>query len=415
MNQSESIRVTPMAWVVFLTGCAYYLFQYILRITPGVLSAEIQDTFSWQAAAIGAVSAAYFYAYTPMQLPVGVLMDQYGPRRLFILGTSLLTACVFLMALTDELGEAQLLHYLIGFGSSFAYIGTTKLAAEWFPEKHFATLVGLIFSFGMIGSAFGSNALVALSDQFGVNNVLLMLGAVGVAIALLVVFFVKDSPNKQQTAPPAKISTDKVAATLGQILKKPRVWLAGGINFIVTVPTGVIAGFAGVTILTKLHGLELEDAAFVNGALFIGAMFGSPGVAAIAASTGQRKTAMAIAIVVSGLCLAALIFMPSLPYFFLIALFAIIGFGTGTIALTIAIAKEACDNSMAGMVVAVVNMAGMMAPMLLQPLIAESMDGTPAELREALTFIPTLYIVALMLTIYGQTDAAAETGQDQSR
>ena len=414
MSRPEEPRITPMAWIVFLTGCVYYLYQYILRITPGVLSSELLEAYSWQATAVGAVSAAYFYAYTPMQVPVGVLMDQHGPRRLFILGTSLLAASISLMYFSYDLVEVRLLHFLIGFGSSFAYIGTSKLAAEWFPSKYFATLVGVISTFGMLGSAFGSNALVALSTRFDVDTVNLVLAVVGVLIVVLVLIFVKDSPSaRKRITASGKVSTDEVVKTLGRIVKKPRTWLASALNFIVTVPTAVIAGFAGITILMKLHGLSLEEAAFVNSMIFIGAIVGAPGVAALATAIGRRKAVLTTAIVVAGLCLSLLILLPSLPYKLLIVLFLLVGFtSSGCIALTIAIGKEAFDNSMAGMVVAVINMAGMTAPMVLQPLISGAMDGTPEVLREALAFIPGLFLVAYFLAVYGKTDvvpASADT------
>jgi MFS family permease len=395
-----------MAWVVFLTGCAYYLYQYILRIAPGVLTPDLQQSTGWAAATIGAISAAYFYAYTPMQVPVGVLTDQYGPRKLFLIGTSVLAFCVLGQYFATESADAEILHFLIGFGSSFAYIGTTKLVAEWFPARHFATLIGVISAFGMAGSAFGSNALVALSGRFGVDNAILVLGLIGVLIAVLVFLFVRDTPKGTAKADPDEgLSREEVAPTLGRIVKEPHTWLAGTINFAVGVPTGVIAGFAGVTILMKMHELNLEDATFVNSMIFVGAIFGAPGLAAIAAAMGRRRAVMVAALAASGLCLCALIFVPKLPYGMLIGLFLIIGFGTGCSALTIAMAKEWFDNSIAGMVVAVVNMIGMTAPMLLQPYIAGPMDGSADTLREALMLLPALYGIALFLAIYGKTDS----------
>ena len=70
-----------IGWLICTLGAIFYSYEYLLRITPSVMEGALRHHFSLSATGFGLLSASYYYAYVPMQLPVGLLMDRYGPRR----------------------------------------------------------------------------------------------------------------------------------------------------------------------------------------------------------------------------------------------------------------------------------------------------------------------------------------------
>ncbi len=74
-------------WIIWGLACAFYFYEYFIRIAPSVMVEDLFHSFNIGAGVFGIISAAYLYAYAPMQLPVGVLMDRYGARKLLTIAT----------------------------------------------------------------------------------------------------------------------------------------------------------------------------------------------------------------------------------------------------------------------------------------------------------------------------------------
>ena len=78
---SSLARLIP--WIMCSIGALFYIYEYLLRVAPSVMTDDLMASFHIGAAALGNMVACYYYIYVPMQLVVGVLMDRFGPRRLF--------------------------------------------------------------------------------------------------------------------------------------------------------------------------------------------------------------------------------------------------------------------------------------------------------------------------------------------
>src|SRR5215470_1538925 len=79
-TRQRPFKVLPL--LGWLTGALFFLYAWVLRVSPSVMVEELMRDFSVGAAVLGSLSAAYFYGYAGMQIPVGVLLDRFGPRRL---------------------------------------------------------------------------------------------------------------------------------------------------------------------------------------------------------------------------------------------------------------------------------------------------------------------------------------------
>src|ERR1700722_8240175 len=170
MNNAVNVIRTPakltvLPWLVCGLGALFYCYEYLLRIAPSVMTADLMQAYHINATALGNLVAFYYYAYTPMQLPVGVLMDRYGPRRLLTFACLACALGSYLFAHAFHIEFAQFGRFMVGFGSAFAFVGVLKLATIWLPPRRFAMVSGLTTSLGMIGGMVGDIYLTSLVNQ----------------------------------------------------------------------------------------------------------------------------------------------------------------------------------------------------------------------------------------------------------
>jgi MFS family permease len=93
---------------------------------------ELMRDFAVGAAALGHLSAAYFYGYAGMQIPVGVLLDRFGPRRLMTLAALVCAGGCVLFATSSSLAVATAGRFLIGASAAFSLVGSMAVAGQWF-------------------------------------------------------------------------------------------------------------------------------------------------------------------------------------------------------------------------------------------------------------------------------------------
>jgi MFS family permease len=165
----QSIAATPplsLAWTIWGFGATLYLMGFFQRVAPAVMTAELMQEFNLNATALGNLSAFYFYSYVSMQIPTGILADLWGPRRLLTTGAFVAAVGGLLFAMAPTIFWAYLGRFLIGGAVAVAFVGSLKLAGEWFPARYFALVSGAALFFGIVGAVFAGAPLRILVVAF---------------------------------------------------------------------------------------------------------------------------------------------------------------------------------------------------------------------------------------------------------
>lgn len=161
-----SRRTTALVVVI-----AAYVLSFFHRFAPAGIATELAAAFHTSAASLGTLAATYFYVYTLMQLPTGILADTVGPRRIIVAGGFVAAAGSLLFALAPSLEVALAGRTLTGLGVSVTFIAMLKLFALWYDERRFASLVGLGMFVGNLGSVLAGTPLTALAQLTGWRGV----------------------------------------------------------------------------------------------------------------------------------------------------------------------------------------------------------------------------------------------------
>ena len=175
MQENNNISKKQMIYgiIICFVGALFYCYEFVLRIIPGALQTELSAAFGHiSATTFGQISALYYFAYSPMQMPVGMLMDRFGPRRLLTFACMCCTLGSWMFTLTSSMFLVASGRFLVGFGSSFAFVGVLSLALHWLPRRYFSLVAGLITTLGMLGLVYGEVKIAEWSERIGWEQVL---------------------------------------------------------------------------------------------------------------------------------------------------------------------------------------------------------------------------------------------------
>jgi MFS family permease len=366
-------RLALFGWA---TGALFFFYAWIMRVAPSVMIDELMRDFAVGAAAIGNLSAFYFYGYAGMQIPVGLLMDRFGPRRLLALSTLGCAAGCVLFALATELWALSFGRFLIGATAAFSLVGAMTVAGQWFPPARFALLSGLAMMLGMAGGVFGQAPLRLLVERLDWQGASLTLAVGGVVLALAAIATVRDRSH-------GSANLRQVMAGLAQVGRNRQTWLIAIAGLGTTGPLLGFAGLWGVPYLAASHGLDRATAAGVTSTLFIGWGLGAPIFGWLSDRIGLRRPPFAGGIALCAVAVVALVHLPGLPVWAVVALCFVCGFGGSAQIVGFAAVRELNAAAVSGTAIGLVNCAVTGGGALYQPLLGWLLDLNWAGQMEA--------------------------------
>lgn len=399
MHSENRNNYAIIGWLICGLGAVFYSYEYLLRIAPSVMEPALRDHFNLSATGFGLVSSIYYLAYVPMQLPVGVLLDRYGPQRLLTFACMICVLGTFLFTATSIVWVAALGRFLMGFGSAFAFVGVLKLATLWLPENRLAMISGMTSALGPIGAMLGDNFLDMFVEKLGWIKTLNITAIFGIGLAVVLWMGIKDrkGPHRQHGTVP---SFKKGMVDLGIILRNKQIWVNGMYGCLVYLPTTVFAELWGIPYLRHAHGLSTEAAGLANSLLFLGFIIGAPLMGYISDRLARRKFPMLIGASGAALVMMMILYLPGLTESNIQGLMFLLGMLYSAQAIVFAVGREISPGEAAGTAMATTNMIVMLGAMLLQPLVGHLLDfslsahmGDAAATGAALDNLQKLYTV----------------------
>jgi MFS family permease len=383
MNNSLNENTPSMTAALFVWGfgAVFYLLGFFHRVAPAVITGELMREFQINAAALGNLSAFYFYSYVAMQIPTGILADRWGPRRLLTLGALVAAMGAVMFALAPGIAWAAAGRLLIGGSVAVAFVCLLKLAASWFPPRRFAMVSGLALFCGIIGAVFAGTPLRILVDHFGWRNVMLFSAAFTIIIGICIWLFVRDSPHEKgflDFTPSAPAHAAKNGS--GLIADIFHVFTYRNIVLLFLIPGGIVgcvltfSGLWGVPYLTTLHGLSPSSAATLSSALLVAWALGGPFFGWLSDRLQNHKSLYLVGCGISVAGWTTIVLVRDISLMTLIPVLLITGFTSGCMIISFAFVKESVPVHLAGTVSGVVNMGVMMGPMVLQPVVGWVLD-----------------------------------------
>jgi len=400
---TEPRAAAHLAWAL---GAAGFFFAWFHRVTPSVMVDHLMADFAVGGTVLGTLSALYFWAYAGLQIPIGVFVDRWGPRRPF--GAALLVAAIGagLFAMAGGIELAYLGRLLIGGGAAFAWVALLKITATHFPQEKVAMLSGAGMFIGLCGGLGGQIAAGALVDTIGWRATMWGTAAAGTALALLVWTIMRDPAG--DTDGHARMGD--LLADLGAALVRPAVWLVSLGGAVGAAPLFIFGALWGVPYLMQVEDASRPEAATATSMMLFGWGVGAFLVGWISDRIGRRRLPLIIGMATAALLIVVVLYVPGLPLPVIGVLLFICGACSGTVVLTYIIAGELVAGRAQGGAFGFANMLIILSGAVFQPvagwLLDRQWDGAmvggarlykPDVYGDAFLLLPAAFLLAMVL------------------
>ncbi|MFT4059244.1 MAG: MFS transporter [Legionella sp.] len=347
----------------------------------------------------GLLSSSFYYVYTSMQIPVGLLFDRFNIRTLLSLNALLCALGCFLFASGQSLTALFCGRLIIGAGSAFAFVGMSRILRQHFPIRQYAFMIGLSETLGFTVTVTCMIGMGSLISHISWRYFLTIAGIVGLIIACLCRIFIPSSK-------PINNDPQNYKQQFLVILKNKLIWINGvfvGLEFSVIT---VFAAMWAVPFTQHKLDCDIQMASILTSLILFGTGLSCPLYGWLSIHLSRRKPLIHIScLTTAGLMLLAL-FIPIHNAFILGFLYFMIGLCCGAYMLAFTIANELAPPESLSACTGFTNTLGMLSAPLLQPVVGYLLDylsGKPGHYslgnyQLALLIIPAALVLASILS-----------------
>jgi MFS family permease len=370
-------------WVVFATVLFTYFLIVSQRTAPGLISDQLMKEFNITASTIGLLTGIQFLAYAGLQIPIGILSDRFGPKFFLIGGTLLNGMGTLIYSVAPNETVLLFARFLVGMGDATIWINLVLILSQWFKVNEFVGLLGWAGMTGSFGSIMATVPFTKWIAMFGWRAPFFTAGILLVLTGILLYIVLIQKPNKwnkihssTKSVSIQKAQThEKTLVILRRLFTSRQAWATFFCHFgIVGTYVGFIGSWA-VPYGMSVYGMTRSGASELIMIGLFGAIIGAPLTSWISSRLGTIKQPYIIVQIIIFLSWGAfLLFSGKPPFFMLIILFLIIGYGNGASTLTFAVVRQSFDIKEVGVVSGFANTGGFLSAVLLPSIFGKVLD-----------------------------------------
>ncbi|WP_211241459.1 MFS transporter [Pseudonocardia spinosispora] len=349
-------------WLVWSVGVLAYLVAVLQRSSFGVAGLAAMDRFHASPAMLSTFVVLQLLVYTCMQVPVGMLLDRFGPRTLILVGAVTMAAGQLLLAFAVGLPFAVLARVLVGLGDALTFISVLRVVSAWFSPRRAPLMTQLTALLGQLGQVLSAIPLAALLNNSGWTTAFASAGGLGVLVTVLVLVVVRDRPSGAH-APSAPPSLAQVSRGLKDAWRTPGtqlgLWSHMGTQFSGTV----FALLWGVPFLVAGQGLSPGQASALLTVFVLVGIVAGPLVGELTARYPMRRSWLVLSIIAANaLVWTVVLALPQpVPHWLLVVLVAVIAVGAPGSVIGFDYARTFNPGDRQGTAVGIVNVGGFSA------------------------------------------------------
>lgn len=397
------------AMLVWGIGVAVYFVAVIFRTSLGVAGLDAADRFHVNASALSTFSILQLLVYAGMQIPVGLMVDRLGTKRVLTIGVVLFTLGQLGFAFSPSYGMALASRALLGCGDALTFISVLRLGTRWFPARRgpmVAQLAGLV---GMAGNLVSTLVIARLLHSVGWTAAFAGSALCGVVVLVLMTLFLKDHPEGHEPEPASHTGAAFVRKQIAMSWREPGTRLGLWVHFTTQFPAMVFLLLWGLPFLVEAQGLTRGTAGalltlVVLSNMVVGLVYGQ-----IVARHHAARTPLAIGTVAATAAMWALtIHYPGdhAPMWLLITLCVVLGACGPASMIGFDFARPANPPERQGTASGIVNMGGFVASMTTLLAIGVLLDATGDNYRIAFSAVFVLEAIGLSQILRLRTRAA---------
>ena len=365
------------SWLVWGVGAIAYMVAILHRSSLGVAGPAAAERFDVQATLLATLGAVQVGVYAAMQIPVGVLLDRYGPRLLIASGAAVMTGGQVMVAVAEELPLAIAGRILLGIGDAATFISVIRLQSGWFRGPIVAQMSQWTAMCGQFGQLLSIVPFAWLLYQVGWTLSFGSLAVVGAVALVLVLLFVFDGPKGGAPATGSIDVPEGWWPRLRSAVRQPGTKLGFWTHFSLLGSTNVFLLLWGYPMLVEALGYERQEAAALMAIVVLTGMVVGPIIGIATARFPLRRSTLVLGIVglIAVTWTTVLLWPGHPPDWLVIALVVVLGIAGPGSTVGFDFARTFNPLRVLGSANGVVNVGGFLASFALMPVIGVILDA----------------------------------------
>ncbi|WP_433227388.1 MFS transporter [Actinomadura formosensis] len=410
----ENQKAAPIAWTLWGLGVLAYAVAVLHRTSFGVVGLDAVRRFDASAGVLASFTVLQLLVYAGLQIPVGLLLDRVGPRRMVAGGALLMAAGQALMAVSTGIGTAVVARVMVGAGDAMTFISVLGIVATWFPGRHVPIVTQLTGQLGQFGQVLSAIPFVALLHGPGWGTAFGSAAALGLLMAVLAIAFLRDGPGR------AGVPTlRETGANLVRAWRHPGTRLGFWSHFVTQFPANTFALMWGYPYLVSGQGMRPAAASTLLTLFVLFTVVSGPFIGRLVARHPLRRSWLVLGIVALSVAAwaAVLAWPPPTPAWLLVLLVLCIAPGGPGSLIGFDYARTFNPPGRQGTATGIVNVGGFIATLVTILLIgvvldALSPDGefTPGAFRAAWTVQTGIWAIGIAGVLRTRALARRHTG-----
>ena len=388
-----------LPWFFWGAAAVFYCYQFLLRVSPTVITKELSEYLSVEACALGVLISSYYYGYSALQIPGGLIIDRFGPRRPLTIACLFCALGGYIFSFSGTIEWMWVGRFMIGVGSAFGFLSCIKLASMWFPPEKLGIFVGLTLVLGTIGGVGGGWPLAKAVELYGWKETSFGLSVFSALWAIFIFLVVRDKKtivNDNTKNSRVNEVTFSVWSSLSCVLSNSKTWVIGLYGGLMYVPLAGFADLWGTPFIVSVYNVDKTDAASAALTFYIGIGFGAPFSAIISDFLNSNLKPMRYGALGVFLFFMILFFIP-IPFWATYILLFSAGFFSSMQFMAFVTVNSINPKQYSATATGVHNMLCMSSGVICQPLIGFVLERVTVPVAGEVSYTSMDYKKALMV------------------
>lgn len=354
----------------FILAASFLAYEMGVQVSPGAMATHILAELPLGVVTFGWVMSAYYYSYSAMMIPVGLMYDRYSAKRLMVAAVALCVLGGVLFATAHVAWVFAFARFFTGLGSAFAFIGVLVVAARCFPNHYYPLLVGITQLLAALGAIAGETPIAWATTSWGWRGAMWIIAATGLILMLALLFGLRGPCLPQSVAQKIDSSSKLVSHSLRQslaiILSKAQSYWLALYCFCVWAPVTFFASLWGIPYLMTRYAFTAAHASYAVDGMWLGIAVGAP-VLGWAVRWLKHRWLLLIAAGISCVASLAVLYLSGLDYAWVCVLCFLAGIGSAANILCFDLVQKNNPATEHAAAVGINNIAVVITGVVMQP------------------------------------------------
>lgn len=350
-GKNGGFKEVILPWVICFAASLFFFYEFIQGNMFASIADNIMQDFHIQADKMTYLSSIYYVSNVIFLFLAGFLLDRFSNKKIIMIAMLLCVLSTFILAQAQSFYLALFCRFLTGIGSAFCFLGPIRIASRWFPPKRMAMVTGAIVTMAMTGGMLAQYPLTQLVLHVGWRHAVVCVGWLGVAMLVLMAFWIKDKSEQGVIVPRSRLS---VFARAKKAYLNPQTLCAALYASLMNMAVAVFGAMMGSLYLMQRLNVSKSDAAMVNSMLFFGAIVGGPVIGWFSDKISLRILPMKLGALASLVTIVSILYLP-VSLGCMAVLFFLLGFFTAAQVISYAFVAESNLPSMTATAVSAVS------------------------------------------------------------